>query len=138
MESEFTGDLLFGLRKLLVAAFRTENFFAGEDFIMFLFFLLFGKVKTGCEGIAKLDHASSHFHFFGVFDFDIFRYLNDGLFFIKRKLSLIFGIICEIGLLVQRLKIIVFEDSALGMSYCAAVGRFLALYDSIDSRRSMT
>lgn len=122
MESELTGDLLFGLRELLVPAFRVEKFFAGEDFIMFLFFLLFGKVKTGCEGVAKLDHASPHFHFFGVFDFDIFGYLNDGLFFIKRKLGLIFGIICEIGLLVQRLKIIVFEDSALGNELLCSSG----------------
>jgi hypothetical protein len=122
MESEFTGNLLFGLRELLVPAFRVEKFFAGEDFIMFLFFLLFGKVKTGCEGVAKLDHASPHFHFFGVFDFDIFGYLDDGLFFIKRKLGLIFGIICEIGLLVQRLKIIVFEDSALGNELLCSSG----------------
>ncbi len=70
-------------------------------------------MEAGSERIAKLDHAASHFHFFGVFDFDIFRYLNDGLFFIKGELSLIFGIIGRVSLLVERLEIIMFEDSKL-------------------------
>jgi hypothetical protein len=33
-------------------------------------------MEARSKGVAELDHAATHFHFFGVFDLDIFGNLN--------------------------------------------------------------
>ena len=58
-------------------------------------------MKTGSEGISELDHASTHFHLLWILNLDVFGYLDDCLFFIKREFGLVFGVVGWVSLLIE-------------------------------------